>query len=563
MVEQPSASWECSDVVAAALAGLGCRYLALNPGASLRGLHDSLVNPIGPAPELLLCLHEEIAVAVAHGYAKTAGRPMGVGVHDTVGLLHASMAIFNAWVDRVPILVLVGTGPLDASKRRPWIDWIHTVVDQTAAVRDWTVWTDQPIGEAALVESIRAGWSACQGSPAGPAVLGLDALLQEQACTEPDVALAGLEPDVRGRVAPDPAIVERAAAALAEAQSPVIVTDRPLDADGSALVIELAERTGAAMVELGGGISFPVGHPHDCSDRSGAALARADVVLFVEARDPAWRPPGGAVGELPTAIVVGLGNAKDRSWMRTESTGVGRIELVADATLALAALAGATSPTRPALAPAFADLAGVDTVPADLPGEAPFHPGQVGRELSRALDGTPFLVANGSLGGWARRTLGLAPGQVLGRSGGEGLGYGPGASVGAALAVRDDAPGTVVIDLQGDGDLLYTPQALWTATHHGIPLLVLVEANGTYERDVYHQRNVAAARGRPGARVGPGVIIDAPPIDIAALARAQGCEAWEAPSDLGALAAVLSKAVSAVDGGAVAVVEVPVRRTVP
>ncbi len=216
--------------MAAALAGLGCRYVALNPGASFRGLHDTLVNPIGQAPELIMCLHEEIAVAVAHGYAKAAGRPMAVGLHDTVGLLHGSMAIFNAWVDRAPVFVLVGTGPLDASLRRPWIDWIHTVLDQTAAVRDWTVWTDQPTSEAALVESIRSGWSACQGSPGGPAVLGLDVLLQEQVFAEPAELLAGIEAPLGGRVAPDPQLVDRAAAVLIAAERPVIVTDRPLDA---------------------------------------------------------------------------------------------------------------------------------------------------------------------------------------------------------------------------------------------------------------------------------------------------------------------------------------------
>lgn len=550
--------WEGSDVVAATLAGLGCRYVAVNPGASLRGLHDTLVNPIAPAPELIMCLHEEIAVALAHGYAKAAGQPMTVGLHDTVGLLHGSMAIFNAWVDRAPLLALVGTGPLDASRRRPWIDWIHTVADQTATVRDWTVWTDQPIGPAAVVESIRAGWAACQGSPDGPAVVGLDVLLQEDEVVAPEALLAAIDRPITSRIAPDPVVVERAAETLTSATRPAIVTDRRLDADGATLVVELAERTGAALVELGGAISFPVGHPHDCSDRAVDVFERADVVVFVEARDPAWRPPGPRSAEPNTTIVVGLGNAKDRSWMRTESTGPGRIDVIADAALALRALVDAVGPTTRPLAPELADLVGVATLPADVPSTAPFHPGQVGRALAAALVGTPFVVANGSLSGWARRTLGLVPGQSLGRSGGEGLGYGPGASVGAALANRDAAPETVTVNLQGDGDLLYTPQALWTATHHDIPLLVLIEANGTYERDVFHQRNVARDRGRPGSRVGPGLTFRDPSIDLAALARAQGCEAWERPAHVDDLDAVLGKAVSAVKAGAVAVVEVPV-----
>ena len=547
--------------MAATLAGLGCRYVALNPGASLRGLHDSLVNPLGDAPELIMCLHEEIAVAVAHGYAKAAGRPMAVGLHDTVGLLHGSMAIFNAWVDRAPIFVLVGTGPLDASRRRPWIDWIHTVLDQTAAVRNWTVWTDQPTSEAALVEAIRSGWSACRGVPAGPAVLALDVLLQEQSCTVPLSSPAGLDP-TPGRIAPDPDVLERAAATLASAERPAVVTDRPLDAAGSALVVDLAERTGAALVELGSGISFPVGHAHDCSDRGAEVIDRADVVVFVEARDAAWRPAGSIASTPDTAIVIGTATAKDRSWMRTESSAPRRIDLVADATLTLRALVDAINDAigdeRRPLAAAFAELVGVAALPAERRRVAPFHPGDVGAELSRALADGPFLVANGWLSGWARRTLGLVPGQMLGRSGGEGLGYGPGASIGAALARRDDSPETVVVDLQGDGDLLYTPQALWTAAHHDIPLLMIVEANGTYERDVFHQRNVAGDRHRPNARVGPGLTFADPRIDIAGMARAQGCEAWDPPADLDELAAVLSKAVAATRQGAVAVVEVPV-----
>jgi benzoylformate decarboxylase/acetolactate synthase-1/2/3 large subunit len=247
--------------------------------------------------------------------------------------------------------------------------------------------------------------------------------------------------------------------------------------------------------------------------------------------------------------------------MRTESSASGRIDLVADPTLTLGALIDAVGPQRRPLAAAFARLAGVAEVPSELSENAPFHPGQVGRELAKALGEDQGTVANGWLNGWARRTLGLRPGAMLGRSGGEGLGYGPGASVGAALATRDTSPGTVVVDLQGDGDLLYTPQALWTATHHDIPLLVLVEANGTYERDVVHQRNIAAQRARPDPRVGPGVAFDDPPIDIAAIARAQGCEAWDAPSDLDELAGVLAKAVAAVKAGGVAVVEVPVTGT--
>ncbi|MEA2930675.1 MAG: hypothetical protein QOG38_3103, partial [Hyphomicrobiales bacterium] len=125
-----------SDVIAETLRALDVPYIALNPGASYRGLHDSLVNYLGnSAPQMLLCLHEESAVAIAHGYAKVTGRAMAAAVHSNVGLMHATMAVFNAWCDRVPVILLGATGPVDAVKRRPWIDWIHTARDQGALIR--------------------------------------------------------------------------------------------------------------------------------------------------------------------------------------------------------------------------------------------------------------------------------------------------------------------------------------------------------------------------------------------------------------------------------------------
>src|SRR6187399_985489 len=149
-----------SDVIADTLRALDIPYIALNPGASYRGLHDSLVNYLGnSAPQMLLCLHEESAVAIAHGYAKVTGRPMAVALHSNVGLMHATMAIFNAWCDRVPMLLLGGVGPMDAMQRRPWVDWIHTARDLGALVRGYTKWDDQPASVPAALEAMMR---ACQ-----------------------------------------------------------------------------------------------------------------------------------------------------------------------------------------------------------------------------------------------------------------------------------------------------------------------------------------------------------------------------------------------------------------
>src|SRR5438270_624231 len=169
-----------SDVVAETLRALEIPYIALNPGASYRGLHDSIVNFLGnEQPQMLLCLHEEAAVAIAHGYAKVTGKAMAAAVHSNVGLFHATMAIFNAWCDRMPILILGATGPVDAMKRRPWIDWIHTARDQGAIVRPYIKWDDQPASpEAAREALLRAMWHT-RAAPQGPVYVNLDAEMQE------------------------------------------------------------------------------------------------------------------------------------------------------------------------------------------------------------------------------------------------------------------------------------------------------------------------------------------------------------------------------------------------
>src|SRR5665213_2457202 len=127
-----------SDAIAALLRAADIPYVVLNPGASFRGLHDSLVNFLGnERPRMLLCLHEDHVISIAQAYAKVTGKPLLTVVHSNVGLMHASMGIFNAWCDRMPMVVIGANGPMDAMKRRPWIDWIHTTQDQGALVRSF------------------------------------------------------------------------------------------------------------------------------------------------------------------------------------------------------------------------------------------------------------------------------------------------------------------------------------------------------------------------------------------------------------------------------------------
>src|SRR5213593_1337834 len=216
-----------SDGIAAMLRAMDIPYLALNPGASYRGLHDSIVNYLGnERPQMLLCLHEESAVAIAHGYAKTSGTMMGAVVHSNVGLMHATMAIFNAWCDRVPMLILGATGPWDAARRRPWIDWIHTASDQGALVRDYTKWDNQPGSVAAAYEAILRAVQMANTPPRGPTYINLDAALQETKIG----ALPPLPDVTRFRppepVQPDDAAIAKAAQLLSGAKNPAMLMGR-------------------------------------------------------------------------------------------------------------------------------------------------------------------------------------------------------------------------------------------------------------------------------------------------------------------------------------------------
>src|SRR5882672_15427 len=173
-IGKPSKAIYGSDLAVEVLRALGIRYIALNPGASYRGLHDSLVN-FGPGepPEIILCTHEEIVVALANGYTRATGAPMATALHNVVGLLHASMAIFNAWCDRTPMLNLGGGGPQDASLRRS-TDWVHTALVQGNLVRDFVKYDDQPYSLESVPESLLRAYRIATTEPKGPVYVFLD-----------------------------------------------------------------------------------------------------------------------------------------------------------------------------------------------------------------------------------------------------------------------------------------------------------------------------------------------------------------------------------------------------
>jgi thiamine pyrophosphate-dependent acetolactate synthase large subunit-like protein len=555
-----------SDAIADMLRLLGIEFIALTPGASFRGLHDSLVNHLGNTqPEILLCVHEETAVAIAHGYARAAQRPMAVALHANVGLMHATMGIFNAWCDRVPMLLLGGVGPVDAEHRRPWVDWIHTSRDLGALVRGYTKWDDQPASVAAALEAILRGWRIAQTQPQGPVYVNLDVDLQEEALAT-SVTLPALDrypAAVAGAPAPD--AVREAARLLDAARRPLILIGR-VSADPAAFDrrVALAERLGAvALTDIKTGASFPTRHPlHPfppslyATSHAADAIREAEVILSLD-----WVDLGGTLrqacnGALPRARVIqcSLDPYVHNGWnMDYQALPAADLSMLAlpDALVSdlLAALGPrAAAPAKPwatrnesaESAPASShrdrmpllDLARVTTETLE-----PHRPSYIRLPL-----------------GWPGEYCRFAhPQDYIGFDGGGGVGSGPGMAVGAALALK--ASDRLPVAVLGDGDYLMGLTALWTGVHYRVPLLIVVANNESFFNDELHQERMARVRGRPIENRWIGLRLSDPAPDLALLARGQGASGFGPARTPEALADALEQAVAAVRSGELAVVD--------
>jgi thiamine pyrophosphate-dependent acetolactate synthase large subunit-like protein len=565
-----------SDIAAQMLRRLGVPYVSLNPGASYRGLHDSLVNHLGnERPGILLCLHEDHSVAIAHGYAKATGEPMACVLHSNVGLLHGMMSLFNAWCDRVPMVVLGATGPLDAEKRRPWIDWIHTSRDQGAYIRSIIKWDDQPSSPQALVESMCRANIATRSAPTAPVYICLDAGFQEQRLEkEPEW------PEVSRFLPPAPSrpgkhAVEQAAALLARAERPVIMLGRgSRDAGPWQLRVRLAERLGACVVsDLKLGATFPTDHPahylppfNVLPKPARELLCEADVILALD-----WVDLGGALRQAKT---VGKFAAKIIAATLDQSLHTGaNMEYQA-----LPPVDVSMATTGDVVVEDLLDALGSDRrkepwkacPPAKAKGQNKAGDGQgitmeqIAATL-RAEFNDPENVSFCTLGrGWPIDFWPFQNGLAyLGKDGGGGLGSGPGLSVGSALALQ--GMGRYAVSMLGDGDFCMGVTAIWTAVRHRIPLLVLINNNRSYFNDELHQETVARTRGREAKNRWIGLRMEDPAPDIAKLAEAQGAVGIGPVKSAAELKAAISKGVSVLKSGGVCVidfhVEPPAERT--
>src|SRR6266480_534941 len=551
--ERPAASarqneiWG-SDAIAALLRALDIPYIALNPGASFRGLHDSLVNYLGnERPQLLLCLHEESAVAIAHGYAKASGRMMGVALHSNVGLMHATMAIFNAWCDRVPMLILGATGPWDAARRRLWIDWIHTSADQGALVRDYTKWDNQPGSVPAAWEALLRAAQIANTAPRGPTYVNLDAALRET-----KIGPLPPLPDVSRYRAPEAVLpkaelIDAAAQLLSAAERPVILAGRfARTGAGWKSRVALAEKLQASVLtDLKAGASFPTDHPLHVAppatflhENAREALREADVVLSLD-----WIDTAGALkqawGDAPIeakVILVSPDAHAHRGWsMDYQGLPPADVYLMCEPDAVVPLLLEAVESRAAAAAEQRAEETTTDKT---------LSLRALADGFNTATAGLNVCLARLPLGWNGAYRHFKHPFDYLGGDGGGGVGAGPGMIVGAGIL--------------GDGDFLMGVTALWTAAHYRIPCLLIVANNRSFYNDELHQERVAHERGRPVENKWIGQRIDEPDIDLASMAGAQGAFGIGPVTDLAELQPSLARAIELVREGNVCVVDVRV-----
>jgi thiamine pyrophosphate-dependent acetolactate synthase large subunit-like protein len=499
------------------------------------------------------------------------GRPLAVAVHSNVGLFHATMAIFRAWCDRMAVVVSGATGPVDAAKRRPWFDWIHTARDQGALVRGYVKWDDQPASPAAAREALlRAAWLA-QAAPQAPVYVNLDAGMQEEPLAEalPPLDAARFRPPAHA--IPAATEVQAAAELLAGAKSPLLLIGRvSRSVDAWNARVALAERLPArVLTDLKVGAAFPTAHPLHAAPPSVLtsaamvkAIASADVILSLD-----WVDLGGTLrtalgADVRARIVhVSLDHTLHNGWsMDHQALPPADVMLAADPDAAVPLLLAAL-PAKRATA-TRSDAASPADTHADAVASPPATPADVldtdalARALRRVVGSRPISFLHLPLS-WSGEAWPLAhPLDFLGSDGGGGIGGGPGIAVGAALALRDS--GRLPVAICGDGDYLMGVTALWTAAHYRIPLLVIVANNRTFFNDEVHQERMARVRGRPVANKWIGQRMSDPDIDLAQMAEAQGALGIGPVMRSDGLEDAFTRAIAAVEAGRVAVVDVHV-----
>ena len=546
-----------SDLIVYLLRERGVEYVALNPGATTRGINESLVSYGGNVvPEVITCCHEELAVAMAEGYYAATGRPQVALLHDIVALQHGAKAIYEAWLNRIPVIVMGGTGPVDASHMRPYIDWIHTAQVQAQLVGDYVKWDDQPLGAQSVVESILRAYQIAMTEPRGPVYLSFDVELQESLLPDgfqiPDVA--------RFRTASSPSgsadAVAQAAKLIMEAEWPVAIVEGIGETPGGPEALRsFVELLGMPVIERGTSFNISNLHPLNVFEAHTDVLKDADLVLSVGVRqiEGALTRPVAESGKVPPGVTMAPGFGRLYESLVPRSSKLVRVGLddygvrgcdhgrllptdvnvLGNGAQVLREMKriceeGMTGALREKAAARTARAGEIrnrmrDSAQTELKktlwGQSPTSTARLSAKIWEVIKDEDWVLVHGSLNGWERRLWERKNESRWVAARGD-TGTGMAVAMGAALSFRGS--GKVCVNIQNDGDLLYTPGSLWTAAHYDIPMLVVMFNNKSYYQDEGHQLALTGARGRSLENVKVGVGLEHPDTDFGMMARSFG-----------------------------------------
>ena len=555
-----------SDAIVEQLSRLDIPYIALVPGSSYRGVHDSIVNYAGNCnPEMIVCLHEEHSIAIAHGYAKVTERPMAAAVHANVGLMHATMAIYNAFTDRVPMLVLGATGPVDSSKRRPWIDWVHTATDQAALIRHYIKFDDQPSSVPAAIKSVVRAVAMTSAKPTAPVYVCLDVGLQE-APIDPISVLDVSKFRAVQPQGPDAEQTKQLSALFSASKRPLLLFGRVnRQVDSWKQRVQLAEHYNTiVLTDLKAGCAFPTSHRlhpaapsvHN-SDHATKLLQAADLIVAFDWIDLAGTLEGAFPNgrETPTIVNCSMDSALHNGWSKDHfDLPPVDLQVFADPDKVVGALISELAAQNKSTwsscphAVKHTDANGVAV-------SNRIKMQDLAHGLYSALHGLEYSIVRLPLSWRGEDLQAEHPLHFLGSDGGGGLGSGPGMIVGAALALR--GTGRIPVAILGDGDFLMGCSALWTAAKYRLPMLVLIANNLSFYNDVKHQERMANVRERPLKNKYIGMSLDNPRPDLAQLSASLGMKVIEGqvtqPKDL---PNALNNAVGLVQQGHAVVVDI-------
>lgn len=572
-----------SDFMVDVMKTLDLDFVALNPGGSIRGLHESIIHYGGNSrPSLIAVNHEEIGVAIAHGYARAAGKPMAALIYGVLGLQHASMAVYNAFADRVPIVMFAGNVG-NQSKRFGPPSWYHSATDLAALLPGYLKWSDQPASPHYIADSFHRSYRQAVTPPQGPVLTVLDDWLQEESFTaiRGELAIPAYHPPVPAIA--DPAALAQAARMLVGAQYPLIVADRAVSSQaGMDRIGELVDLVGAAFLNGPSRICLSTEHPLNLTGMQRSLVPKADLILFLgvddmwevlySTADTVTRPTRrianpnvktialsidqydarGNIADQMHALDVDLAIAGEPEASLPHLIEAVQHELAAEPAAATAQRAAAIKLDHDKLRDGYRRTAtfGWDASPVSV--------ARLTGELAAALDGESWSVITNSahfLNMWPQKLWNISRwNQFQMTSGAGGLGFTLPSAIGAALALKNS--GIIPVAFQTDGDLMYVSSALWTAAHHRIPLLVVMHNNRAYHAEHMNIQLMANRRQRGIADTGLGTTLIDPTIDFAMLARSMGVWGTGPVSNPAALQPALQQALTVVKSGRPALVDV-------